>query len=150
MVAYRYLELLRTDSKIGCWFRGVIAVCVGVCLNYVTAHLATEAHLHDSLSLVTESHSHDQGHAHGHPHAHDETGSESEHHVPHPISDHSFNPSVPAQLAMQTFLYSVVLTEPLIFWPKTKLALVNPLFERIQLPGASPPGPLQPRAPPIA
>ena len=147
MTAYRYFDLLRTDSKTGCWFHGVIAVCVGVCLNYVSAHLATEAHFHDSLSLAAESHSHDQGHAHAH--GHDETGSESDHHVPHPVSDHSFNPSVPAQLAIQTFLYSAVLTEPLIVRRETNLVLANPHSERIKLPGASPPGPLQPRAPPI-
>lgn len=113
-------------------------------LNYVPIHLATEAHLDDLLTSVAAVAFHDHGH--GDAHHHDN----NDHHTPHPASDHTQNLAVQTQSSCVALAVFCVPAETLVVIAVPQRQPPVPVLERIKPPGESPPGPLQPRAPPLA
>jgi hypothetical protein len=114
-------------------------------VNYVPIHLATATHLDDLLASVAEVAFHHDGHDEAEHDGH------TDHHVPHPGSDHNLNLAAQTQApnaAALAVLYVLADTSVLIEAPQHQQPI--PIFERIKLPGESPPDPLQPRAPPLA
>ena len=111
-------------------------------LNYVPVHLATEAHLGGLLDSVADLVFH-----HDHPHG---DHHEPDRHTPHPASDHSMNATAQTHSLPIVLTVICLLADTSIFIELLEPQPANPVLERIKPPGESPPGPLQPRAPPIA
>jgi hypothetical protein len=138
---YRRYSLM----KAGWWSRLFVAAVFAFYLNYIPVHLATATHLDDLLESVAEAVLHHDGHDDA-DHSHD-----SDHHVPHPASDHTLT------LITQTLSSNDVVTavcllpvDTSVLFCEPEAPLPAPVFDRIWPPGESPPGPLQPRAPPLA
>ena len=133
-----------SPAKVGWWGRLFAALLFTFYVGFIPVHLATETHLGDLPASVDDADLHHDGHDDG---DHD---ADSGHHTPHRASDHTLiltapekSPNVPALAVLfLPALVSVFVNEP---EPQPKA----PVFERIRLPGESPPGPLQPRAPPL-
>jgi hypothetical protein len=112
--------------------------------GYVRYHLLTEVH-HDVPSAdiadaAVQPDDHDDGEDGDH---HD-----SDHHRPHPAGDHLIPlfAKHPSSLLADYFLGSQVS----VHLAKPDANVVRIFSERIEIPGESPPDPLQPRAPPLA
>lgn len=133
-----------SPRKAGWWGRLLVAASVGFYINSVPIHLATATHLDDLRASPAEIASHHHGHDDGEDHG------DTDHHVPHPASDHKLN--LTAQTQVSNASAFVVLC---LFWDNAVLIEAPqqrhpiPILERIKPPGESPPDPLQPRAPPL-
>lgn len=133
-----------SPGKAGWWGRLLVTALFAFYVNYVPIHLATATHLNDLFASVAEIAFHHDGH------------DESEHHhdtdhVPHPASDHNLKLAAQTQ-APNALAFPVVfvVTETLVLIEVPKQMRPIPVLERIKPPGESPPGPLLPRAPPLA
>ena len=134
--------MFRRPLVIACgWCRLLIAAVVAFQFNYIPLHLATEGHLDEFLDAV--AHSWAQPHGHDHADRHD-------HHVPHPASDHELNlvTRTASPPALPVF-FDLAEVSVLVLGCDPEPQPVRPIFERVKPPGESPPGPLQPRAPPV-
>ena len=135
----------RSSSRTSLWSRLLVAVSFAFYVNFIPIHLATKTHLDNALASVAHTVCDHDAHDDDNP-AHGDT----DHHVPHPASDHTLN------LTTETPSFSVGCVA--FFLPADTLVLICqpelrpplPVFERIRPPGESPPDPLQPRAPPLA
>lgn len=129
----------------GWWSRLFVAALFVFYLNYIPLHLATATHLDGLVASVSEVVLHHDGHDDA-AHSHD-----NDPHVPHPASDHTLTFTAQTHessaLTLAVFFLPVDSTV-LICEPKVRLP--SPVFDRVWPPGESPPGPLQPRAPPFA
>ena len=127
----------RSSSRTSLWSRLLVAVGFAFYVNFIPIHLATKTHLDSALASVAHDDS-DPAHV------------DTDHHVPHPASDHILT------LTTETPSFSVDCVA--FFLPADTLVLICqpelrpplPVFERIRPPGESPPDPRQPRAPPLA
>ena len=133
-------------SKAGWWERLFAVVLFAFYVNFIPIHLATETHLDDSLVSVAE--------ADLHHHAHDDSDHDEDsdhHHGPHRASDHTLaltsSAKAPNLSALAVFLPPAI-TSVSACEPEPQPTI--PIFERVRPPGESPPGPRQPRAPPLA
>ena len=141
----RHAVMIRPFS--GAWWLGLLTTLLfAVCVNYIPLHLATATHLNDTALAMLDS----VLHLHDHDHAEAPSGESSDGHLPHPVSDHlqvlasqSQTPSAPLLSNLESAEIAFQLPAPGVFW-------ITPIIERIKPPGESPPGPAQPRAPPIA
>ena len=135
-------DKLCSPTTAGWCVRLLVAAFVGFHLNYVPVHLATATHLNDLFATGAHIVQEDHGHTDA---RHDTNG-----HVPHPSSDHELSITVQAHspLACADVFRELTDTSVFVFEPESQPPL--PIFERIRAPGESPPGPLQPRAPPLA
>ncbi len=120
------------------WLRLVTAAVFAFYVNYLPFHLLTEPHSHDAAQdEMVESHDHHDPDHNGH----------SEHHVPHPSSEHAFE-------MLRKFESPAIC---LIFLAEISIALpeapesdaVRTSVERIWSSGELSPEPSQPRAPPL-
>ena len=135
----------RSSNRTSLWSRLLVAVGFAFYVNFIPIHLATKTHLDDALASVAHAVCDHDAHDDDDP-AHSDT----DHHVPHPASDHTLN------LTTETPSFSVDCVT--FFLPADTLVLICqpelrpplPVFERIRPPGESPPDPRQPRAPPLA
>jgi len=111
-------------------------------VNYIPFHLLSEKHLNDAVSSAELAAIHFDDHDDA-----DHDGHEG-HHKPHPSSEHSIQILPKPE--------SVALC--IVFLPAVTIAFVDApephctaeFAEHIWPPGVSPPGPSQPRAPPLA
>jgi hypothetical protein len=112
--------------------------------NYIPAHLATAAHLDDLVGAVLHSVLHPHHHDHG------PSGQQNDNHDPHPALDHSL--AIAARNRAPAAVVPVIFVPPevLVHFHSPALRWNGPLAERVKPPGESPPGPAQPRAPPLA
>ena len=111
-------------------------------VNYIPYHLFTERHLDDALSsdqLVGAQRDDD-----------DDAGQDGHdgHHKPHPSSDHSIQILPKSASIALLIAFSSAVTTIVFEAPKSHVSVS--CVERIWPPGVSPPGPSQPRAPPLA
>ena len=111
-------------------------------VNYIPYHLFTERHLDDALSsdqLVGAQRDDD-----------DDAGQDGHdgHHKPHPSSDHSIQILPKSASIALLIAFSSAVTTIVFDAPKSHVSVS--FVERIWPPGVSPPGPSQPRAPPLA
>jgi hypothetical protein len=125
--------------------RLVVTALVAFYVNYVPIHLVTATHLDDLLASVAEiafhHHDHDEGEHHG----------DADHHIPHPASDHNLNFTAQTQASKTAPLAILcVLADIPVFIELPQVQHLVPVSEHIKPPGESPPGPLLPRAPPLA
>ena len=134
MTVSRYLKAICANKKVLRLIRGVIGCCIGLCLNYVPAHLATEIHVHELIAVASDSH----GHSHGSHHEHEESRPRSDQHSPHPESDHSLIRSVPTQFASQLPAYPAVIVDPMTVRPDANPTLSISAIERVEPSAASP------------
>ncbi len=123
------------------WLRVCVALLFAFHVNYVPFHLAAESHLDDLLasSGVAESHTEsgiktNDGH--------------SDNHLPHLAADHSIKlaPQTPAGFVALDVVAADARVPQLQSQSRSRLFLT----ERQHPPGLPPPGPSQPRAPPLA
>ena len=133
-----------SPTKTSWWSRVWIAALFAFHLNYIPLHLATAAHLDSLIESVTEVVFHHEGHDDA-DHHHD-----SDHHTPHPASDHTLNLTAQTQLPSVAIAFFCVLADISVVFEVPQPQPPIPVLERIKPPGESPPGPLQPRAPPLA
>lgn len=126
----------------GWWCRLLVAAFVAFYLNYIPVHLATATHLNDLFTAVAHTVFDD--------HDHDDAEHDTDHHIPHPASDHALTITTQAQTSLPSVIVVCVLAETSIFISEPDPLPSPPVFERIRPPGESPPDPLQPRAPPLA
>lgn len=138
----RSLARLALPACAGWWVRVLTVGLFIFHINYIRFHLLMETHLDDFQVSIAESAEHDDGH-------HDADHQEGDDHKPHAASDHLIQMASkhqPSLLAID-------------FLPVEKLAcfalpdapqVIRPDLETRKLPGVSPPGPLRPRAPPLA
>ena len=121
--------------------RGVLALLFTFYVNYLPFHLLSERHCDDSLSSqISAAHFDDHDDA-------DEDGHDG-HHKPHPSSEHSIQilPKSESVALCMVCLPAVTIT----FVDAPESYFTAEFAEHIWPPGASPPEPSQPRAPPIA
>ena len=111
-------------------------------VNYIPFHLFTERHLDDALSSdqLVGAQRDDQADA-------DHDGHDG-HHKPHPSSDHSIQILPKSASIALLIAFSSAVTTIVFDAPKSHVSVS--FVERIWPPGVSPPGPSQPRAPPLA
>jgi hypothetical protein len=129
----------------GWWCRLLVAAFVALYLNYIPIHLATATHLSDLFAAVAHTVFDDHDHDHG------DAEHDTDHHIPHPASDHALTIATQTQTSLPSPIVVVcVLAETSIFISEPGSLASPPVFERIRPPGESPPDPLQPRAPPLA
>ena len=134
-----------SPDKAGWWVRLFTALLFAFYVSFIPIHLATETHLDDLLGSVAVAALHHDGHDDC---DHDE---DSGHHTPHPASDHTLTLTASAKTANAPALAIFclpVITSILVSEPEPQPPV--PVFERVRPPGESPPGPRQPRAPPLA
>ncbi len=132
-------------TLVGWWGRLFTALLFTFYVCFVPIHLATEGHLDNSSSSFVDAAFHHDGHEDG---DHD---ADTDHHTPHPTSDHTLTLTASAKTPNVSAL-------AVFFPPATDSVLITesepqlpvPVFERTRPPSESPPGPLQPRAPPLA
>ena len=113
-------------------------------VNYIPAHLATATHLDDAVAAVLDSV------LHLHDHADVPSDKSDDGHTSHPASDHVLTFAAQSQTPATVLLMVFVPTETSLQLHTPEAEWSNPIIERIKPPGESPPGPAQPRAPPIA
>ena len=113
-------------------------------VNYIPAHLAGTAHLHEAVAAVLDSV------LHLHDHADVPSDERPGGHTPHPASDHDLTFTAQGQSLGVVLLIAFIPAEATLPLDAPQVAWSNPIIERIKPPGESPPGPAQPRAPPIA
>ncbi len=126
--------------------RGFLALLFTFYVNYIPFHLLSERHLDNiafspAQSATVHSDDHDDADHDGHD-GHDG------HHKPHPSSEHTLQilPKSASVAVCIAFLPAV--TVIVLDAPKSYIAAA--FVEHIWPPGESPPGPSQPRAPPLA
>ena len=128
-----------TPDRAGWWGRLFAVLLFAFYVSFIPVHLATETHLDDAIASVADEALHHDGH------------DDSDHHDPHRASDHTLTLTASAKApnapALAVFFLPAV-TSILLDEPKPQPPV--PVFERIRPPGESPPGPRQPRAPPLA
>jgi len=121
--------------------RGLLALLFTFYVYYIPFHLLSERHCADSLSSqISAAHFDDHDDADGDGH--------DGHHKPHPSSEHS----------IQILPKSESVALCIVFLPAATIAFLDApephctaeFAEHIWPPGVSPPGPSQPRAPPLA
>jgi len=122
--------------------RGLMALLLMFYVNYISFHLFAERHLDDALSsdqLVGAQRDDD-----------DDAGQDGHdgHHKPHPSSDHSIQILPKSASVALLIAFSSAVTTIVFEAPKSHVSVS--FVERIWPPGVSPPGPSQPRAPPLA
>ena len=130
------------------WTGLLVTLLVAVYFNYLPLHLATEAHGYSPLEANVHADSHLQhhhGHEEGEHHHHDDDHDTSHAPADHDHSFGAFEPSSPLCLAAPCVMADVF-TLPSV----TLLLPRSPVLQRLKPPGESPPGPRQPRAPPLA
>jgi hypothetical protein len=74
---------------------------------------------------------------------------DSDHHTPHPASDHTLNLTAQTQSPSVAITFFCLLADTSVVFEVTQHQPPIPVLERIKPSGESPPGPLQPRAPPL-
>lgn len=109
--------------------------------GYVRYHFATEAH-HDEANAATE------GATSLHDADHDGDHDDSDHHKPHSASDHLVQMVAKHQPSLLAVHFIASETSFCLTRPETLVFRV--IHESREMPGESPPDPLQPRAPPQA
>ena len=122
--------------------RGLMALLLMFYVNYIPFHLFAERHLDDALSSdqLVGAQRDDQADA-------DHDGHDG-HHKPHPSSDHSIQILPKSASIALLIAFSSAVTTIVFEAPKSRVSVS--FVERIWPPGVSPPGPSQPRAPPLA
>src|SRR5437667_650702 len=122
--------------------RGLMALLFTFYVNYIPFHLFAERHLDDALSSdqLVGAQRDDQADA-------DHDGHDG-HHKPHPSSDHSIQILPKSASVALLIAFSSAVTTIVFETPKSHVSVS--CVERIWPPGVSPPGPSQPRAPPLA
>lgn len=142
VIKCRQHRLQRSPTRASWWSPACVAILFAFHLSYVPVHLATETHVSELLDSFTHLV------FHGHHHGGKET--EENHHLPHPASDHALDLAVRIDFAAD--VVPVFLPPADAFVPVCESSPTPelPIMERIKPPGESPPGPLQPRAPPLA
>ena len=122
--------------------RGLMALLFTFYVNYIPFHLFAERHLDDALSSdqLVAAQLDDQ-------HDADHDGHDG-HHKPHPSSDHSIQILPKSASIALLIAFSSAVTTIVFEAPKSHVSVS--CVERIWPPGVSPPGPSQPRAPPLA
>jgi hypothetical protein len=130
-------------AKRGGWAHLFVTALFTAYIGYVPIHLATETHL---LAVVTQGSL--LADDHGGPE--DADHDDSDHHTPHPASDHTLNLTTQTEAPGAAALQVVFLpAEIVICLFQPELVPGIPVFERVRPPGESPPGPFLPRAPPL-
>lgn len=130
-----------SPTKAGWWVRLLVAGVFAFYLNYVPIHLGTAAHLDDVLESLAELVFHGDDHHAEHR--------DSDEHVPHPASDHTLTLTAQTQSPVPVLAVVCILADTSILFELPQQQQPIPVLERIKPPGESPPGPLQPRAPPL-
>ena len=122
--------------------RVLLALLFTFYANYIPFHLFTERHLDDAVSpdQLIAAQLDDQDEV-------DHDGRDG-HHKPHPSSDHSIQILPKSASIALLIAFSSAVTTIVFEAPKSHVSVS--FVERIWPPGVSPPGPSQPRAPPIA
>ncbi|PYK61647.1 MAG: hypothetical protein DME21_08630 [Verrucomicrobia bacterium] len=122
--------------------RVLMALLFTFYVNYLTFHLFTERHLDDALSSdqLVAAQLDDQDEV-------DHDGRDG-HHKPHPSSDHSIQILPKSASIALLIAFTSAVTTSVFEAPKSRVSVA--CVERIWPPGVSPPGPSQPRAPPLA
>ena len=110
-------------------------------LNFVAVHLATEMHFHgaapDHARATDSAHEHDHEEHHG------------QDHTPHDASEHLLDVALKGGQVLQAPVFAFV-SETFVLDAPPAFTWTHHVFERERPPGESPPGPQQPRAPPLA
>ena len=121
--------------------RGLLALLFTFYVNYIPFHLLSERHSDDCFSSqISAAHFDDHDDA-------DKDGHDG-HHKPHPSSEHSIQILPKSQSIAVIIAFIPSVTTSVL---DAQDSLYTAAFaERIWPPGASPPEPSQPRAPPIA
>ncbi|MBM3840751.1 MAG: hypothetical protein FJ398_22885 [Verrucomicrobia bacterium] len=127
----------------GWWGRLLAALLFAFYVNYIPVHLATAMHLDDAVAAVLDSV------LHLHDHADVPSNEQNDGHAPHPASDHVLTFAAQSQAPVVAVFVVFVPAETLLQLHPPEVGRSNPIIERIKPPGESPPGPSQPRAPPL-
>ena len=122
--------------------RGLMALLFAYYVNYIPFHLLSERHLDDALASTQLAGAHLDDHDDADHDGHDG------HHKPHPSSDHSIQILPKFASIALLIAFSSAVTTIVFDAPKSHVSVS--FVERIWPPGVSPPGPSQPRAPPLA
>jgi len=143
-MTFREPRLARKQSRASMALvaRGLMALLFAYYVNYIPFHLLSEKHLNDAVSPAELAAIHFDDHDDA-----DEDGHDG-HHKPHPSSEHSIQilPKSESVALCMVCLPAVTIT----FVDAPESYLTAEFAEHIWPPGASPPEPSQPRAPPIA
>lgn len=148
MNTHRHDRRCPPPKAAGWWGRLLVAGLFAFYLNYIPLHLATATHLGVWFDSVADLVLHHDGHA-GHD-DHDDGDHDTDHHVPHPASDHNLNLTAQTQAPVAALAVFLLLADTSVLFCEPEMQAVLPLVERLQPPGETPPDPLQPRAPPLA
>ena len=143
-MTFRELRLASKPSRAATTLvaRGLLVLLFTFYVNYIPFHLFAERHLDDALSSdqLVAAQLDDQDDA-------DHDGHDG-HHKPHPSSDHSVQILPKSASIALLIAFSSAVTTIVFEAPKSHVSVS--FVERIWPPGVSPPGPSQPRAPPLA
>ena len=124
----------------GWWLRVLVALLFIFQTGYVRYHLLTEAHHDDAPAAADEIAFHHGEHDDG---DHDN----GDHHQPHSASDHLVQMVSKHQTSLLVIDFLASETSFCLAPPDAQVFRV--LYESGKAPGASPPDPRQPRAPPL-
>ena len=125
------------------WLCLLTTLCFAFYVNYIPAHLASATHVDDAVAAVLHLV------LHLHDHAEIPSDEQNERHTPHPASDHSLTFAGQSHTPVAAPPMAFVSTEALVQLHAPEVQRRNFIVERIKPPGESPPGPAQPRAPPV-
>jgi hypothetical protein len=122
----------------GGWLSLLTAVLFAAHIGCLHHHLFSEAHFHDGMASLEPG-----LHAEAEHGDHHEDG----HHNPHAAADHAFQMAVKKPGSPLTIFF--LATDAFLILPPPDAPLTQPRSEAPPGLGESPPGPLQPRAPPL-